>query len=347
MFVNSLRAGGAERMVSELSKKLALSADVDILTVCNDSCIWKDSLDAEGIKVMSLGKRFLNPIYIYRLFRILKIGKYDVVHTHLTYPQLYGAIASYFFHNIKWFTTEHSSNNNRRGCKLFKVYDKWLYSRYSKVFSVAKSTQDSLLKWLEDKGTKKFSVFPNGVDVPLFSNAIAINRESLGYSRDDIILMMVGRLADAKDPVTIMKALDMLPSMYKLILVGDGPLANEYKSEAIKLKCADRINFVGKQFNVPEWLKMADIHIQSSHWEGLPTTVMEAMASGTVSIGSRVPGNIDLLEDYMMFEHENPEDLVRLICSIDKSWIEKQSEYVKKFDMSYLAKELLKKYKDK
>lgn len=58
---------------------------------------------------------------------------------------------------------------------------------------------------------------------------------------------------------------------------------------------------------------MCDIYVQSSHWEGMPTTVLEAMAAGKVVLGSKVRGIIDIVPKEQLFEEGNDAQLATMI----------------------------------
>lgn len=343
--INSLHMGGAERMVVELSKALSKNIDIHVLSISSKKNHWSfSSFNETNVHLIEWYYSLYNPFIIYKLIKLIRIEKYDIVHSHLTYAQIYSALSSFFITNIKWITTEHSSNNNRRKHKSLKYIDRFIFSRFSHIYSISQSTQESLIKWLGYNSCSKFEVFPNGVNLKEISKAIPLNRTVLGYSKDDFLLMMVGRLEDAKDPITIFKSLKKLPKHFKLILIGTGSLHDRFVNIAKELGVYERVYFTGAQNNIPEWLKIADLYIQSSHWEGLPTAPLEAMAASVLTIGSKVPGIIDLLPDDMLFEHENENDLTTLIKCPKTNWHIRQEAIIKKYDLDYLADTLYQNY---
>lgn len=342
--INSLQIGGAERMIIELSKELQKENHVAIMTLSGAN--GGGSFQTDGIHVISLGGKFISPLNLWRAYKVLRKGNFDVIHTHLTYAQLYGALLSYCFKEKKWMTTEHSNFNNRREYVLFRSFDRWLYSRFQKVISISKSVQENLIQWLKVNETDKFIIIPNAISLQKFRSVTPVMREVLGISSTDIVLLMVGRLVEAKDPITILKALEKLPNHYHFVMVGEGPLKNVYENFICEKGIQRRAHFVGPKSNVHEWMKMADIYIQSSHWEGMPTAILEAMAVGVPVIGSKVPGNTDLLQKEAMFEHENVDDLLRLIRS-DLSVIKRtQQQIVMSYDIVDIGKRISNLYKN-
>ena len=339
--LNSLTIGGAERMIVELSKEMSKLAEVYILSLNSTNNNWgKSEFTNYNVKLIEWNCTFYNLLNSFKLLSLIKKERFDIVHTHLTYAQLYTAIVSCMYKQPVYITTEHSSNNNRRSKPYFRYLDQWLYSRYYRILSISKTAQIQLLEWLRIKNNEKYFVFPNAVDIQKFAVSDSVDRLSLNLSKDDIILMMVGRLADAKDPTTIMHALHGLPDKYKFVIVGDGPYRNKFEMDAAKIGVAERVIFVGAQTNVPTWLKMADIYIQSSHWEGMPTAVLEAMAANIITIASDVPGNNDLLPRKMLFEHQNAEELKELILKEKSGWRFEQHQIVCNYDLSSITQKL-------
>lgn len=349
--INSLRIGGAEQMVSELIPFLIKKhQSVDVLVIQSRESYLEQKLQHTGVKIWySPFAQFWNPCnFIFILYLIQKEG-YDVVHSHLTYAQLWCSVASVFCRRkVKFITTEHSSFNRRRKLVFFRFFDRCIYSGYDHILSISPSTQSSLLSWLRLSNTVKFEVVPNGVNLEKFDKAVSISRKTWDIPDSAIILMMVGRMAEAKDQDTLIRALALLPQEYILFLVGDGTTRIHLMKLAEQNQVSERVIFTGNRKDVPELLKMANLYIQSSHWEGMPTTLLEAMAAHVPVLGSDVPGIRGLLMDDMMFEHANVQNLARKIVSVNKQQLLKeQQKMISKYDLSNIADQLIDLYPSK
>ena len=118
----------------------------------------------------------------------------------------------------------------------------------------------------------------------------------------------------------ILKALQVLPKKYKLLLAGDGELKNEIENLAKTLDLSDRVHFLGNRNDVPQLLKSVDVIILSSNHEGLSLSSIEALASGKPFIASDVPGLREIVKSYgLVFEKGNIQDLVEKILSMEQS----------------------------
>lgn len=242
------------------------------------------------------------------------------------------------FRGKRLITTEHSSNNRRRGKKIFRILDKFVYSRFDRVISISPAAQNQLLEWIKPKNISKFTVIENCVDIKKFRDAFPLSRKEFNMGNSDVILTMVGRMTEAKDQSCLIKAMTLLDSKFKLILVGDGETLEENKNVAKELNLTDRVFFCGARNDIPRILKTADYYIQASHWEGLPTAVLEAMASGLVTIGADVPGVRDILPEELLYKHSDYKELANLILKTSSvpsksSLIERQNQIVRRYDI--------------
>lgn len=108
----------------------------------------------------------------------------------------------------------------------------------------------------------------------------------------------------------LLKALALIePSVRpKLSVVGDGRLRGSYEAMASGLGIADGVDFLGQlpRVGVREVLASSDIYVTASRTEGLPRSVVEAMALGVPIIGSAVGGICELLEPKAMVEAGDP-----------------------------------------
>ena len=144
----------------------------------------------------------------------------------------------------------------------------------------------------------------------------------------------VSRLSGDKDIKTLMDAFDVFESKnkgVKLVVVGDGDKAKEYKNYANTLKSGKQIIFVGAQRNPFEYMRYALANVLSSYGEGLPTVLVESMIVGTVNIASDCKyGPREILLDGragLLFEPGNVEQLAQCMNDV----------YNEKVDVKHMA----------
>ena len=103
-------------------------------------------------------------------------------------------------------------------------------------------------------------------------------------------IVMVARFSDQKDHDTLFKALAGVAEPFELLLVGHGPQFEQTKAHAKKLGVASHVDFLGNRRDVPDILAGAQIFVLSSHWEGFPISILEAMRAALPVIASDVGG---------------------------------------------------------
>jgi glycosyltransferase involved in cell wall biosynthesis len=112
------------------------------------------------------------------------------------------------------------------------------------------------------------------------------------------VLVSVGRFKYPKDFVTLLKALALVGgSAFRTLIVGDGPDRPLIERELRELELDATVELTGERADVPRLLADADVFVLSSRSEGLPLSVLEAMAAGLPIVATRVGGVPELLTD--------------------------------------------------
>lgn len=140
---------------------------------------------------------------------------------------------------------------------------------------------------------KRFSS-PHGEDVRLAT------RKELGIPAQAPVIGTIGRLAVQKGYSILLQAagqvLETLPDAH-FVIVGDGELAEDLASMAAQLGIADAVHFTGARNDVELLLASMDLFVSSSLWEGLPTVILESMASRVPVVATNVSGTRELVRD--------------------------------------------------
>jgi len=181
--------------------------------------------------------------------------------------------------------------------------------------------------------TNKLFFVPNAIDLNDFCEKNCRNNNS-----EFIKLMYIGRLAEDKGVYDIIDAISILSKKkinykFKLSIAGSGPEENKLKDKVKKLNIVDKVEFVGSLFGNKkiQFLCEADIFLfPTFHEEGLPYSILESLAAGTMVITTKIGGNIDVIRDGIegfFVEPNNPEMLASKIsnCCNDKELIKSMS----------------------
>ena len=319
--ITSLDMGGAETLVVNLIPRLqALGNTVDLCVFNGKETPLTHRLKKESpqTKIYALGHGVYNPLYIFKLVKIMK--KYDIIHTHNSSPQLFVAIAS-LFSRTKIVSTEHNTSNRKRNWKWYRPIESWMYGRYKHVICISKIAEEKLREymggeWLVESSNryKSITTINNGIDVDAISEAVPC-KELLGLKENRKSILMVAGFRKQKNQDTIIRALTLLDKeKYEVWFAGIGERMEEVKQLVLSLGVSERVRFLGLRTDIPNVLRAADVIVMSSHWEGLSLSNVEGMSAHKPFIASDVNGLKEVTKGYgILFPHEDAKALAEEI----------------------------------
>ncbi len=197
------------------------------------------------------------------------------------------------FKPMRLVTTVHGWVHHTRRTPLYYKLDQLCLPRYERVFCVS----DDLLEKCLASGVpaRNCVLLENGIDGEDYSrrHRVAEAQAQLGFTNPGLVIGAVGRLAPEKGFDLLIGACHTLIAGGQditLVIVGEGGERANLVSLARKLGIADRIHLVGWQADVRRYFEAMDIFCLSSHREGLPNVVLEAMALEVPVVATRVNG---------------------------------------------------------
>lgn len=301
--ITSLKMGGAERsIVTNVPMHIKNGIEMDVFLLDGTKTDFYNELLEHNVKIItSLKKRSLyNPLLIWDLMKIL--NNYDIIHAHL-FPTLYWVAFAKIFSKSKvsLIYTEHSTHNKRREIKLLKYLEKFIYKQYETIISISEATTNNLREYLGYH--KNIVTINNGVDLTPFNVPSKLNRTYYNLKPTDFVLIQIASFRGAKDQETVIKALNELPNNVHLFLVGVGELLERNKLLVDSLNLNDRVHFLGKRNDIADLIKISDVLIMSSKYEGFGRAAVEGMAAGLPVIATDVPGLRDVVNNYGLLFH--------------------------------------------
>jgi len=182
------------------------------------------------------------------------------------------------------------------------------------------ATTGEIEKGLRDDGFpgEKIRRTPNFIDFSVFGPVTAEQKEHLKKKlgvRTKINVVFSGRFIQRKGINFLLEAWRKVTDEVvdaRLILLGDGPLVEEMRILAKKLGIWDSVDFRGHVQEVPDFLRAADIFVLPSLQEGMPNSLLEAMACGLAPVGTRIGGVVDIIngrENGILVEPSDVQDL--------------------------------------
>lgn len=165
-------------------------------------------------------------------------------------------------------------------------------------------------------------------------------RSEFGFTKNDFVFMSTGQISLRKNHEVVIKALAKInDERIKYLIVGFGEQEKKLRKLVEELGIERRVVFAGYRQNVKEILHAVDAFVFPSIQEGLPVSLMEAMAVGLPIVCSKIRGNIDLIEDCKggyLYDCYDIDGFAEGMCKIVNSQTKKMSdinlENISKFD---------------
>jgi glycosyltransferase involved in cell wall biosynthesis len=290
--ITGLGVGGAEQQLRLLLRHLPVRCEV--VTLTNPGPV-ADGLESDGVRVLHLGmagNRDLSALP--RLARIIRRGRYDLVHTHLYRACLYGRIAARLAGVQAVVATEHSLGDSQLEGRPLTAGVRALYLLGERLgrstVAVSPTVAARLTRW--GVPAPRVTVVPNGIDLARFAFdpvARLRTRDRLGLPADAFVVGGIGRLAPGKRFGVLIRALARLPGDCRLLLVGGGPEEGALRRTAREAGVAERVLFTGERPYLPDGsagpglpalASAMDVLAAPSAEEAFGLAVVEALAAG-------------------------------------------------------------------
>jgi glycosyltransferase involved in cell wall biosynthesis len=280
--ITGLGVGGAEHQLRSILQHTRHESDV--VTLYNPGPV-ADMIRADGGSVRDLGMTSNTQISaLLRLRRLIRAGRYDVVHAHLYRSQIYGRPAAWLAATPVILSTEHSigeTHLERRpmtpGIRALYLGTEFLSDI---TIAVSPAVRERLLKWRD----RRMTVIPNGVDmqrVAFDEHARDRVRAEFGIGADVYLIGVLGRLDPNKQFDMVIEAVaPLLGDDVKLIIVGKGNERDHLEQAARDHGVTGQVIFAGERHDVADMLSAMDLFVASSKQETFGLSVLEGLANG-------------------------------------------------------------------
>jgi glycosyltransferase involved in cell wall biosynthesis len=203
--------------------------------------------------------------------------------------------------------------------------------------------------------SNKISVIPNPVDVNVFRPISQLkSRSLLNLPLQKKIILTVGTLTEVKGHIYLIDAMKLISKIrgdVVLVIVGSGPLKNLLSAKVKKLGLNGKVFIVGEKPHneIPLWLNASDLFVLSSINEGLPSSILEAIACGKPVVATRVGGIPDIISSSDVGILVEPKDTYALAQAIlealDRKWeFEIIRENARKYSIRNVVNQILQVY---
>lgn len=293
--IKGLNRGGAERLVTTVATRLDPDrVEVTVAYVLEGADDFAADVEAAGLETICLGGRStVDRRWLSRLRVLLRTGGFQLIHTHS--PVVAVAARLLAPRGTPIVHTEH----NLWGAyhPVTRVANALTYGRNAHVFAVSDGVRGSIEppKPLRSRQPPVETVL-HGVDAmsaPRGRRARERAREAMRIADDRPVIGNVANLSPKKDQSTLLRAFASvrreLPTA-TLVIVGDGPLRGQLEAEIRELGVGEHVRLLGSRDDVFALLPGFDVFTLSSLHEGLPISLLEAMAAEVACVVTAVGG---------------------------------------------------------
>lgn len=261
-----------------------------------------------GITIHSLpfyrGSLLKNIEFIKEIKRLLRKYQFDIVHAHTETGGILLRLCSKEKNNSQFFFTPHGMSFYKGSSMIsqliYKPIEHWICDGMDCNLAMNFEELEYLRKWNKSSANYVHGI---GLNIKSFScpedNARYAIRKEFNIPADSKVLLSIGELNHNKNHEVVIRALSGIRSENRpyYIICGVGDLKSHLLTLCKKYGVSDQVVLAGFRSDISNIIRASDIFIFPSFHEGLPVSVLEAMAGGLPTIISKIRGNVDLVTD--------------------------------------------------
>jgi glycosyltransferase involved in cell wall biosynthesis len=328
--------GGIGRFVDELSRAL----NPELLEI-SLYALWRFNLAAEQVvsqrlRAAGVDSQFAadwDETHPYRGFwrsarglkRLLAASPVDIIHSHHEFADVAALLTSRTARARAVMRTVHNEEWKLRPVRRVLFTNGWYPLAFRLEAGVSQAIADRLNRRpLARILRRRAVVLHNAINLDRFKLRGVDRQEArrrLGVPAAAPLVGSIGRLTEQKGFGYFVEAAAQLRARWPeahFVLIGSGEQGAALQDKAARLGLAEHLHWAGSQPDVERWLPGLDVFVSSSLWEGLPTVIMESMASGVPVVATDVLGTRELIQDGATGRLVPPGDAPALAAAISQ-----------------------------
>jgi glycosyltransferase involved in cell wall biosynthesis len=314
---------GAESVALELSSDISKKYDYEsVLGVIHDSRDPYPELvivaKSRGLncQVFEASSKF-DWHCISSIRKYVKENEIDIIHSHGYREDIYSFLC---FSGSTKIATNHLWKKSNFMLKLYAFIDSLCMISFCHVIAVSEPILNEMknIPYLRDD---RLSLIPNGIDTIRFSpDNVSTIRHELKLDKSTVLLSTVSSLTTEKGHKYLLTALSRLKTIHSnfhLAIIGDGAKRDEIEAQIKELELTAHVTLLGRRSDIDRIHPDVDIYLLPSLKEGLPMSLLEAMACGTAAIASDVgdvAGCLIHKRTGLLIKPANPDDIYKSLC---------------------------------
>jgi glycosyltransferase EpsF len=330
--IHGLNRGGIETWLISMLREIPRdTCAMDFCCKGSDVGVLSDIAEKLGAKIFHCPLGFNHPKFFQQFKEILSTQKYTILHNHVEvysgFPvwiaQQLGIPTITMFHNTQFPAQDRLTQLPvlRQMRSLYGAVSIKYALKHSKFITASSQAILDSLPITKTDLEGRSRVWYSGVtiaDLKGDPDKIAF-RQSLGWAGDTHIVLHVGRFAEQKNHVGLLKifekVLQKIPTA-KLLMVGVGPLKSQIEAISSNLGLMDSVLFLGGRDDVPLIMSLCDVFLFPSLHEGFGLVAIEASAAGLPVVGSKIAGLLEAVCDSKTGILHNVNDIEKMATSV-------------------------------
>jgi glycosyltransferase involved in cell wall biosynthesis len=300
--ITKLELGGAQKQLLSFITHLDRERFIPFLFTAKDGLLLPEALSIKWLRVKQSKflERPINPLKdiltLIEIYRFIKKNNFELVHTHSSKAGILGRLAARLAKTKVIIHTVHGWSFNDfqpRPLRVFFVLLERLAAKFTdRIIVVSRwDKQKGLANQIGREG--QYALIRYGIEYSEFDENSQDLKEGLGISSGNLTVGMISCFKAQKSVQDFIRLASLvikkLPGV-KFILVGDGILRKDIEKSISEYNLQESVILTGWRKDIPRILSAIDIFVLTSLWEGLPITVLEAMASSRPVIATDTGG---------------------------------------------------------
>ena len=238
---------------------------------------------------------------VFKLAALLRKQRIDILHCHKHKSIVYGVLAGKLARVTAIIAHIHGMGRTRN--RRRKFMNRYVLSQTKKILAVSGAVKNDIIKNNPSINPDNIINIGNSIDYNKFSQITKepdLKQKMFGFEKESFVFATAGRLTQTKGQVNLIKAFAQvkkdMPNA-KLVIAGDGQLRDELENLTNQLGLGQDIYFAGRVEDMLSFYSAIDVFVLPSIAEGLPRSLLEAMACETYCIGSDAGGIPEILDN--------------------------------------------------
>lgn len=322
--IDSLHLGGAQEVIMNLATCGNRNKFVHEVATMHGRGVYWDRLAALGVPLYSLSPHKFLPWYLPKLSWLLTHRRFDILQCHLIASNIFakpiGALCG-----VRIIINHDHTNDSYRACNGARLLLDSLSNRLAnRIIAVSGSCRNFLVS-REGIPMEKISVIQNAIDLRRFlpsRDERALVRKKMDIPLESPLIAGVGRLNPQKNFSLFIEVAAIVARYFpnaRFLLAGNGPEEQMLRRKVIDSGLANQVIFAGYVADTRQVYLASDVLLMPSRFEGLPMTLLEAMAMKVPVVASALDGIAEVIadgEDGFLVEPNAREIFARKIISL-------------------------------